>query len=47
MAPGTHSSSEFEFMEPPDDYIITVSLMRPTGFSINERSFDRNGTLIR
>ena len=47
LAPGTHGSSEFEFMEPSDDYIVTVSLMRPTGFSITERSFDRDGTLIR
>jgi beta-galactosidase/beta-glucuronidase len=47
LAPGTQWSGEITWTVPAEDYIFTASIVRPTGFSVTEQSFDALGQLIR
>ena len=46
LAPGTPWSDEIALTIPSADYILTINLVRPTGFSVTERSYDAQGQLI-
>lgn len=46
LAPGTQWSGEVSFDVSAADYILTISIVRPTGFSVLERSFDVQGKPI-
>ena len=46
LAPGTQWSGEVSFDVSAADYIVTISIVRPTGFSVLERSFDVQGKPI-
>jgi hypothetical protein len=46
LAPASQWSGEIEFTLPEEEYIIKISIMRPTGFSVIENSFDAKGKLI-
>jgi beta-glucuronidase len=43
LAPTTPWTGEFKFSVPSQAYSIAVSIFRPTGFSITNRSFDAQG----
>jgi beta-glucuronidase len=47
LAPASQWSGNFMFNIPPEKYIVTVRVMRPTGYSVTEHSFDAEGHLIR
>jgi beta-glucuronidase len=46
LAPGSQWSSQIAWTVPGAQYILTVSIVRPTGFSVTERSYDALGQLI-
>ncbi len=46
LAPGTQWSGEIVLKVPVEDYDLTLSLIRPTGFSVTEHSYDALGKLI-
>jgi beta-glucuronidase len=46
LAPGSQWSGEIVMTVPSEQYILTVSIVRPTGFSVTERSYDALGQLI-
>jgi hypothetical protein len=46
LVPGTQWSGEIKISVPDEKYIITVSINRPTGYSITDRSYDSDGNLI-
>jgi beta-glucuronidase len=46
LAPASQWSGEVEFASPTDPYIITVSLIRPTGYRVIERSYNAKGEPI-
>jgi len=46
LAPGTSWSGKIALTIPTADYILTVSIVRPTGFSVTEHSFDALGQPI-
>jgi beta-glucuronidase len=43
LAPGTTWSTQLEWPMPIEDYILTLSIIRPTGFTVLERSYDAGG----
>jgi beta-glucuronidase len=47
LAPASQWSGEIEFNAPTEEYIITVSIIRPTGYSVIERVYSAKGELIR
>jgi beta-glucuronidase len=46
LTPGSQWSSQIALMIPDGQYILTISIVRPTGFSVIERSYDALGQLI-
>jgi hypothetical protein len=46
LAPASQWSGEISFTVPAADYILTVSIIRPTGFSVTEVSYDAQGEQI-
>jgi hypothetical protein len=46
LAPASQWSGEIPLTEPAADYIVTVSIIRPTGFSVTESSYDAQGGQI-
>jgi beta-glucuronidase len=46
LAPGSQWSSEITLTLPEEQYIFMVSIIRPTGFSVTEHSYDALGQLI-
>lgn len=46
LAPATPWVGEFKFAVPSQAYILKLSIIRPTGFIVIERSFDANGEQI-
>ena len=46
LAPASQWSGDIEFTAPPEDYVITVSIIRSTGYSTIERSYSSEGELI-
>jgi len=46
LAPASQWSGDIEFTAPPEDYVITVSIIRSTGYSAIERSYSSEGELI-
>jgi beta-glucuronidase len=46
LSPDSDWSAEIEFTAPAEEYIITVSIIRPTGYSVIERSYTSDGKLI-
>jgi len=47
LAPGTDWSGEVGWNVPEADYVFTVSIIRPTGFTVIERKYDVEGELIK
>jgi beta-galactosidase/beta-glucuronidase len=46
LTPGSHWASKVTLAVPEEPYIFTVSIVRPTGFSVTEQSFDALGQLL-
>jgi hypothetical protein len=46
LAPGTPWSGGIDLTVPTTDYILTINLVRPTGFDVTERSYDAQGQSI-
>jgi beta-glucuronidase len=46
LAPASQWSGDIEFALPIEQYIITVSIIRPTGYSVIDRSYSTTGELI-
>jgi hypothetical protein len=46
LAPASQWSGEIELAVPTEKYIVTVSIVRPTGYLVMERSYNMNGDLI-
>jgi hypothetical protein len=44
LEPGTEWTGSIQWTEPEAEYVLTVSIMRPTGFSVIERTYDIQGT---
>ena len=46
LSPGSQWSGEIEFTPPAEEYIITVGIIRPTGYSVIERSYTSDGKAV-
>ena len=46
LAPGSNWSGNVTWQVPGDDYIFTISMVRPTGFSITEHVYNASGARI-
>lgn len=46
LAPASQWSGEIEFSPPVEDFAITVSIIRPTGYTVIERSFNKDGEVV-
>ena len=46
LIPGSEWSGEFEITIPTEEYNILLSIIRPTGYSVIERSYSAKGELI-
>jgi hypothetical protein len=46
LAPASQWSGDIQLTVSGTDYIVTVSIMRPTGFSVTEVSYDAQGEQI-
>jgi beta-glucuronidase len=46
LSPSSQWSGEIEFETPGEEYIITVSIIRPTGYRVIERSYTSDGEPI-
>jgi beta-glucuronidase len=46
LIPASQWSGEFDFSMPSEEYIVTVGIIRPTGYSIIERSYSARGEPI-
>jgi beta-glucuronidase len=46
LVPASQWSGEIPFSEPSEEYRITLSIIRPTGYSVTERSYNRKGEVI-
>src|SRR5215216_192445 len=47
LAPASQWSGNIMFDLPAEKYILTLRIMRPTGYSVIEHSFDAKGKLVR
>jgi hypothetical protein len=47
LAPASQWNNEITFDVPSTDYILTISIIRPTGYSVIERSLNTQGELIK
>ena len=43
LVPAAQWSGEIEFIVPAEEYIMTMSIIRPTGYSVIERSYNLQG----
>jgi beta-glucuronidase len=46
LAPGSKWSGEITWTVPAEDYVITISIVRPTGFSVTEQTHDATGASV-
>jgi len=46
LAPGSTWSGELEWERPVKDYVLTVSIVRPTGFTVIEHVYDAQGRRV-
>jgi beta-glucuronidase len=46
LEPGTKWTGSVEWTEPQTEYVLTLSIIRPTGFSVIERSYDATGAML-
>jgi beta-galactosidase/beta-glucuronidase len=46
LAPGSTWSGEMEWETPATDYVLTVSIVRPTGFTVIEHAYDAQGRRV-
>jgi beta-galactosidase/beta-glucuronidase len=46
LVPASQWSGEIPFSQPSEEYRITLSIIRPTGYSVTERSYNRKGEVI-
>lgn len=46
LAPGSQWSSQIVLTVPEEQYVLKISIVRPTGFSVTERSYDALGQLV-
>jgi hypothetical protein len=46
LAPAATWSGQVEWDVPDESYVLTVSIVRPTGFSVIERSYNSQGELL-
>lgn len=46
LAPGTPWPGEIALTVPSEDYILRLSVIRSTGFTITEHSYDAQGELV-
>jgi hypothetical protein len=47
LVPASEWSGDILFNIPAEKYILTLRVMRPTGYSVIEHSYDAEGKLIR
>jgi len=47
IAPASQWTDEISFDAPSTEYILTISIIRPTGYSVIERSLNTQGELIK
>jgi beta-galactosidase/beta-glucuronidase len=47
LDPASTWSGEVTFTVPPSDYVVNVSIVRPTGFSVIDRTYNSEGMLIQ
>ena len=47
LTPAARWSGDIMMVIPDGSYIITISIIRPTGFSVTDRSYDSEGNLIQ
>lgn len=47
LAPASNWTGEIKFTVPTSDYIVKVSIFRPTGFSVIDRTYSSEGMLIQ
>jgi beta-glucuronidase len=46
LEPGSEWSGDVQWTVPAEDYVLTVSILRPTGFSVIERTYNAQGQLV-
>jgi len=46
LTPASQWSGDIEFVSPTQQYVITVSIIRPTGYGVIERSYSAEGQLV-
>ena len=46
LEPGAEWIGSTQWTEPQEEYMLTVSVIRPTGFPVIERRYDAHGTLL-
>lgn len=46
LVPASQWSGDIEFTAPAEEYIVMVSIIRPTGYTVVEHSYDMEGELI-
>ena len=46
LEPGSEWEGEIEFNQPVDDYVLNLRVVRPTGFSVIERTYDPDGEML-
>lgn len=46
LEPGSEWEGEIEFNEPVEDYVLNLQVVRPTGFSVIERTYDPDGEML-
>jgi beta-glucuronidase len=46
LEPGTEWTGVIEWTEPEAEYVLTLGIIRPTGFSVLERTYDATGTML-
>jgi hypothetical protein len=45
LEPGSRWSGEIGWAVPETEYVFTIHVVRPTGFTVLERSYDSDGRL--
>jgi len=46
LAPASEWTGEIQFAIPDEEYVMILSIMRPTGFSVMDYSYNSKGELI-
>jgi hypothetical protein len=47
LAPASEWSGDIVFDLPGEEYIVTLKIMRPTGYAVIERSYDSDSRLLK